>query len=243
MHAFRRIADEYSAFRLGGLLFLCLALSSAGVQAAAFQLNGGGGDYRIKSFKTLADSRFRNVVRQEFDYSCGSAALATLLTYHYGQTVDEKDVLKAMYEDGDKEAIHREGFSMLDMKKYLTSLGYEAEGYRAPLSKLTAVGIPAIVLINRKGYMHFVVVKGIDNGRVSVGDPTLGLQVYDYDDFNEMWNGILFVILDNKPIAQSTFNIADSWARHGNPHFRNMLDQGELGRLTTDISITPGYYN
>jgi predicted double-glycine peptidase len=221
------------------LLWLCLAMSA---QAADFFISGGGGTYDVKSLKTLSDSRFRSVVRQRYDYSCGSAAIATLLTYHYDQKVAEIDVLKAMFADGDQEKIRREGFSMLDMKNYLNSIGYEADGFRESLDKLARVSIPAIVLINRRNYMHFVVVKGVTDDKVSVGDPTLGLRIYTRDEFEKMWNGILFVIMDNKPIARTSFNIADSWTSHGNPNFRNMLDQGELSRLTMDISSTPGYY-
>ena len=223
-------------------LVLSFVFSSQAI-AGDFQLPGGGGDYSFKSIKTLSDSRFRNVIRQKYDYSCGSAAIATLLAYHYGQRVNEMDVLKAMYRDGDQDKIRREGFSLLDMKNYLNSIGYEAEGYRESLNKLSQVGIPAIVLINRRGYMHFVVVKGVTNDKVSVGDSTLGLRIYSRDEFEKMWNGILFVVLDNKAIAKSSFNTADIWSSHGNPRFRNMLEQGELSRLTMDIAITPGYYN
>ncbi len=43
-----------------------------------------------------------------------------------------------------------------------------------PLEKLDNEGVPAIVLINERGYHHFVVVKGYKNGRVLVGDPARG---------------------------------------------------------------------
>ncbi|RYF14189.1 MAG: peptidase C39, partial [Oxalobacteraceae bacterium] len=32
---------------------------------------------------SLIGRRFETVVRQQYDFSCGSAALATLLRYHY----------------------------------------------------------------------------------------------------------------------------------------------------------------
>lgn len=217
------------------------ALIVSGAQASDVFLSGGGGEYRYK-VKTLAESRFKSVVRQRYDFSCGSAAVATLLTYHYDHPIEEKDVLDAMYADGDQAKIQREGFSLLDMKNYLNSIGYQAEGYRESLSKLARVKIPAIVLINRNGYMHFVVIKGVTKDKVSIGDPTLGLRIYDRDEFEKMWNGILFVVLNNKDIAQAGFGKKDVWSSHGNPHFRNMLDQGELSRLTIDISNTPNYY-
>jgi uncharacterized protein len=222
------------------IALLCLAAQPANAGPAYINL-GGGGEYSLQ-VKSLVESRFRNVVRQRYDYSCGSAAIATLLTHHYDYPIDEMDVLQAMFENGDQEKIRKEGFSMLDMKDYLTTLGYEVNGYRESLSKLSAVGIPAIVLINRKGYMHFVVVKGVSKEKVAVGDPTLGLRIYDRDDFEKMWNGILFVVLNDKHIAKKSFNVADNWSINGTPNFRNMLDRGELGTLTIDTSYTPNYY-
>jgi predicted double-glycine peptidase len=205
-------------------------------------LESGGGNYMMKNGQSLLDKRFRGVVRQKYDFSCGSAAVATLLTYHYGHPVEEMDVLSAMFETGDQEKIRKEGFSLLDMKNYLESIGYRAEGYKESLDKLSKVGIPAIVLINKHGYMHFVVVKGVTKTNVSVGDPTLGLRIYDRSDFEKMWNGIIFVVLNDKNIAKSTFNRKENWSSNGNPNFRHMLDRGELGALTIDISITPNYY-
>lgn len=219
---------------------LCL-MDPASAAAASQLYLGSGGDYTVRG-KTLADTRFRNVVKQRYDFSCGSAAVATLLTYHYDLPMDEKDVLKAMYMDGDQEKIRREGFSLLDMKNYLESIGYKAAGYRESLDKLMAVGIPAIVLINKKGYMHFVVVNGVSKDRVAVGDPTLGLRIYSRDEFEKMWNGILFVVLDNKSIAQASFNTRAAWKPHGSADLRNMLDREQLGSVALDVSLTPNYY-
>jgi predicted double-glycine peptidase len=205
-------------------------------------LEGGGGYFTKATGHTLQDSYFKSVVRQEYDFSCGSAAVATLLTYHYGHPVDESSVLEAMYEIGDQAKIRKEGFSLLDMKNYLESIGYHAEGYHESLDKLARVGIPAIVLINRRGYMHFVVVKGVTEDKVAIGDPTLGLRIYDRDDFEKMWSGILFVVLNDKKIANASFNTRDSWSTNGLPNFRHMLDRSDLATLTVDAAITPGYY-
>ena len=50
---------------------------------------------RVESLKERA---FRYTVRQQYDFSCGSAALATLLTYHYATPTDEEDTFKAMFD-------------------------------------------------------------------------------------------------------------------------------------------------
>ena len=47
---------------------------------------------------------------------------------------------RSMFENGDKEVIAKTGFSLLDIKNYLTRRGLESNGYRAPLERLAAVG-------------------------------------------------------------------------------------------------------
>ncbi|MBA2352846.1 MAG: hypothetical protein H0V78_13985, partial [Burkholderiales bacterium] len=59
---------------------------------------------------SLKEARYQSTIRQQYDYSCGSAALATLLTHHYGDPVTERMVFDSMYDNGIKEKIRREGF-------------------------------------------------------------------------------------------------------------------------------------
>ncbi|MGH9962149.1 MAG: C39 family peptidase, partial [Pyrinomonadaceae bacterium] len=123
--------------------------------------------------------------------------------------VTEQHIFKAMYERGDQQNIRREGFSMFDMKSYLEANDFEANGYRAPLEKLSKVGVPAITLIQDNGYNHFVVVKGLRNGDVLVGDPSVGTRAIPRDKFDAMWrNRILFVVTNRE---KALFNIALDW--------------------------------
>src|SRR6218665_2475537 len=100
---------------------------------------------------SMKEGRYLATERQQFDFSCGSAALSTLLTHHYGHPVTEQAVFEAMYREGDQAKIQHEGFSLLDMKRYLEANGFEADGFEAPLEKLAAAKIPAIALINESG--------------------------------------------------------------------------------------------
>lgn len=214
-------------------------------EAKAFDnvfLESGGGSFAFQT-KTLRDYRYRDVVIQQRDFSCGSAALATMLRYHYGRKVNETTVLQAMYATGDQEKIRKEGFSLLDMKKYLKSIGLKSEGYKISLDKLANVGIPAIALLNIDGYLHFVLVRGISSAKVLVADPALGMKTYSRDKFKEMWNGIFFVILSEKERGKKRFNIAKYWGydhRHHNLH--QAAFNRELSPLTLHLSIAPGYF-
>lgn len=179
-------------------------------RAGAMDLTSSAGNFSVSAV-SLYEARFLTVIRQQYDFSCGSAALATLLTHHYQHPVSEQTVFIAMYEHGNKEKIRAEGFSLLDIKRYLESHGYSADGFFAPLDMLARKGIPAIVLINDHGYKHFVVVKGVSDTQVLVGDPTAGIKIIPRKEFEEMWNKLLFVIRSEEKIAVKKFNRAEEW--------------------------------
>ena len=171
-------------------------------------MNSGAFTVRVLSLK---ESKFRRTIKQQYDFSCGSAALATLLSYHYGDPVTETQVFQYMYERGNQEKIQREGFSLLDIKRYLEAHGYDADGFETSLDKLAEVGVPAIVLISDNGYHHFVVVKGMIDGRVLVGDPSMGARIIRRSEFDRLWtNKIVFVITSKRDLA--TFNANAEWS-------------------------------
>jgi hypothetical protein len=172
--------------------------------AEAGGLTGSAGAARFSvDVTSMREARFHQTVRQQYDFSCGSAAVATLLSYHYDEPTDEKTVFDSMWRSGDPELIESQGFSMLDMKRVLEARGYQADGFRVPLDRLAEAGIPGIVLINLRGYLHFVVVKDVTATEVLVGDPAVGLSRYDRDTFEAMWNGIVFVITSHMEVARA----------------------------------------
>jgi predicted double-glycine peptidase len=70
--------------------------------------------------------------------------------------------------------------------------------------------VPAIVLIDENGYHHFVVIKGLRENEVLVGDPSLGTRFVPRQRFEEMWvNQIVFVVTSHREAA--TFNMALDW--------------------------------
>lgn len=182
----------------------------AGGQAASLDVRGSqGGSYSMR-VTSVKEARYATTLHQQFDFSCGSAALATLLTFHYGSPVSEREVFSQMYAAGDKNKIHKEGFSLLDMKRYLQAHGYRADGFQQPVEKLAEENLPAIVLLTERGYRHFVVVKGLRRDRVLVGDPAMGTRAMSLARFQGLWsNRILFVVHNRRELAQ--FNSAADW--------------------------------
>lgn len=170
-----------------------LAVAGAPGNVSAQAMFDVGGDMAVR-VTSLRDMPFRTVVRQQYDYSCGSAALATLLRHHYGRAVDEATIFQAMYAAGDQPKIQKVGFSLLDMKRYLAaSQSLSADGYRWTLADLERARAPAVALIKVGTYRHFVVVKGVRNGKVLVGDPAQGLKIYAAADFARIWDGVVLV--------------------------------------------------
>ena len=196
--------------RVIALVFLTTLLAMPGARAGMVDIPGvGSGSFNVKTM-SMKERQFRFTERQQYDFSCGSAALSTLLTHHYDDPVKEQAVYTAMWEKGDQDKIRKEGFSMLDMKHYLESRGYAAEGYSASLDKLANVGIPAIVLIRDGRYNHFVGVKGVRDGKVAFGDPAQGARVMDQAGFERMMiNHIVFVI--NGRTTNVVFNNPKDW--------------------------------
>jgi predicted double-glycine peptidase len=184
-----------------------MTVASAAHSQSMFNISGGIYQAPVTS---LRDMPFRTVVRQQYDFSCGSAAIATLLTHQYGAPTTEREVFEQMYAHGDQAKIRREGFSLLDMKRFLHTRGFEADGFRQPLDKLREEGLPAIALITENGYHHFVVVKGLDRDRVLIGDPASGTRAVPRATFEAQWQQkLLFVVHNRMDVAR--FNQPADW--------------------------------
>jgi predicted double-glycine peptidase len=217
------------------------ATAQAHAQMAAFDIAGSGGEYNIP-VQSYSARKFKEVIKQRYDYSCGSAALATMLNRFYGHNITEKEALTAMYAVGDQEKIRKEGFSMLDMKAYLDSIGYTADGYRDSLDKLRKVGIPAIALINANGYHHFVVISGVNDDSVVLLDSARGKRIMRRHDFEEQWNQILFIIRNEMNVAKASFNKKGTWAAHQQARFNVPVNATDLVSSALQNAYMPGYF-
>jgi predicted double-glycine peptidase len=226
------------------LLFTVIVTAAFLPQAASandFGLVAGNSAFSldVKSFK---QQRFKEVIAQQYDYSCGSAALATLLKYHYKTPVTEQSVLDAMYQVGDQKKIKSQGFSLLDMKQYLHHRGLMADGFQVDVEKIRQAGIPGIVLINTNGYMHFVVVKGVNDSHVLIGDPALGLRKMPRHQFEKIWNNVFFVIRNNVAGAKLSFVNDDKWEERRKELFSNALSSDKLSTFTVHTQVSPNIF-
>ena len=209
-----------------GYVVAVMLSASTGALAATIEVTPGVGSRMLLQVWSMRELKVRSVILQKYDYSCGSAAVATLLTYHYGHPITEEAAFRAMFDNGNQQKIQREGFSFLDMKRFLDAQGYRADGFEVSLDDVSNAGIPTIfidaeaigyrgiptiVLIVDNGYHHFVVMKGIRDDKVLLGDPAVGTRVMPREQFEASWpNRIVFVIHDSP--ARGEFNTARDWS-------------------------------
>ncbi|BBR72324.1 C39 family peptidase [Acinetobacter baumannii] len=168
------------------------------------------------TIKPAVEDQFRGIVRQAYDYSCGSAALTTLLNGYVGTSLTEQQTMSGLLQYGEyQRIIERRSFSLLDMKRFVTAIGLESGGYRGEFSDLVKLGQPAIVPISYAGFKHFVVYKAYKDGRVYVADPALGNISFDENRFKEIWdNNTLFVISIPESQRKDLLALKDSDMRH-----------------------------
>src|SRR4029079_11416509 len=87
-----------------------------------------------RAVKSLLEMRQGRTVVQQWALSCGAAALATLLSYQHGDFVSEREIAKGLmrrkeYIAQPKVVQIRQGFSLLDLKRYVDQRGYSGVGY------------------------------------------------------------------------------------------------------------------
>ena len=192
----------------------------------------------VVMIKPALENQFRGIVRQAYDYSCGSAALTTVLNGYVGLNLTEQQTMEGLLRFGEYERIvERRSFSLLDMKRFVTALGYESGGYKGEFSDLIKQQQPAIVPINYAGFKHFVVFKAYKDGRVYVADPALGNISFDQERFKQIWeNNTLYLINVPNDQQKNLLALQDADLRH--------VDDATINRYAlVDAQFSTDYIN
>lgn len=164
-------------------LALLLAISLGGASWA---------DGSPRAVQSLLEIRHSNVVLQQWDLSCAAAALATVLRSQHGEPVTERSVALGLIERpeyiANPEVVRlRQGFSLLDMKRFVEGLGYQGVGLGQMSLNDLLENAPIIVPVNLRGYPHFVVFRGATERRVLVADPAFGNLTVGRAKFMAAW--------------------------------------------------------
>ena len=135
-------AGVFSAQRLIIACGACGVLTFPATTQAE-QIGIGSGLRVDRPARTMIDLRDEGLVRQRFDFSCGAAALATILRYGLGENVTERQILDELFDllPEEEEAIRRStGFSLLDLQRVAQARGYSAQGFRLEPDQLAMLG-------------------------------------------------------------------------------------------------------
>jgi predicted double-glycine peptidase len=198
-----------------GLAIVLSAIQYSHGKADVFPGSPVNGRPTINSWKALRDFR---IVKQELDYSCGAAGLATILNEFYGMSVTEKDVLTRM------GTTDRASFQQL--ADVAPSYGVRAGGIMLSFDDLKQLQVPAIAYVQYRGDDHFTVIRGIRrDGVVHLADPSWGNRQLTAHQFRRMWEapdtdgtmrGRILLILPQDvnmtEIDQTFFAEPDGWS-------------------------------
>ncbi len=165
-------------------LLMLAALCNAGASAFA-------GD-AVGPVRSIMEMRRQNVVLQQWELSCAAAALATVLRYQHGVPVTERSVALGLIEReaylANPDLVRlRQGFSLLDLKRFVDQLGYDGVGLgQVSFADLLELA-PIIVPVRVRGYAHFVVFRGATQSEVLLADPAFGNVTMSVETFTRAW--------------------------------------------------------
>ncbi|MDZ4262641.1 MAG: cysteine peptidase family C39 domain-containing protein, partial [Pseudomonadota bacterium] len=135
------------------------------------------GTVAVKSWKQLRDA---GVVKQDLDYSCGAASVATIMNGFYGFDVTEEALLETMAKDG--------AASFSDMAEVVRPYGLKGAGVALNFEQLRKLKTPAIAYLRYRDDDHFSVIRGIGaDGSVQLADPSWGNRRFTQQQFLDMW--------------------------------------------------------
>ena len=173
---------------------------------------------RVTSWKQWQQ---RNVVMQNREYTCGAAALATVLRYYWGDAANEETVLAVltkMLSPAELRDRVINGLAISDLRLTAVRMGYEATIGTVSLEQLAAARAPVVVPIRLGKLDHFVVGARVAGGRVYLADPVRGNVRPTIEEFRTQWQkqAVLVVAKANvDPPASSPLSIRPGDVRRG----------------------------
>lgn len=169
-------------------------------------------------------------IKQHDERDCGAACLSMIANY-YGL---KHPVSK--YRDLTKT--DRNGANLYGLVDAARKIGLEAEALSGNINELLEgintgeIRFPFIAhIITEDAMMHFVVVFGLKNGKLTVGDPAKGKVKYTVEAFADFWNG--YIVTFDKTDEFQTGN----YSRGGFRKFFSLL-KGQYKILAVIVALS-----
>ncbi len=177
--------------------------------------------YSFDNFKSYEELKFKNMVKQKSEYTCGLATLSITLNEFYGYKLEEEEMIDSYLE----EIIERESaVSFADLKKISEDNNFMALGFKMnylALKEISSEGsLPLIIHLSSidsyKDIGHFVVLIGIYKDYLIIKDPAYGNYVEKKESFMDRWSGNVLLVRplkgeENKPKLQEAKSILKSY--------------------------------
>lgn len=152
-------------------------------------------DYPLGDKSDLNAIRWQGVVKQDLDFSCGIASVATILKYHFGMGgVTERKLLQtfiAKLSETELSEVFDKGASLAQLGDLLLEKGLVIRNWRLSLEELKQLTtvLPALVYLETPDFRHFAVVRGVSDYQVLLADPSRGNVRLTIGGFLEEWQG------------------------------------------------------
>ncbi|MDA3967079.1 C39 family peptidase [Helicobacter sp. WB40] len=132
--------------------------------------------------KSMQEINAKNIIRQEFEESCGAASLANLINYFQLKQLNEQDVLDMISNKTDM-------LSFKELQNIAKSLGYTADGFRLTRDILEQTSYPILVRIeDDPRFPHFVVIINYSGDFIKILDPNFGEYISSKKEFYSIWD-------------------------------------------------------
>ncbi|TLD79335.1 peptidase C39, partial [Helicobacter sp. MIT 11-5569] len=132
--------------------------------------------------KSLQDLHNQNVIRQQFEESCGASALATLINLFAFKQYTEQDILSLLNQKTDM-------LSFKELQRTANALGYTTKGFQLQRHILEQTSYPLLVRIeDDPRFPHFVVIINYQGDFIKVLDPNFGEYKSTKKEFYSIWD-------------------------------------------------------
>ncbi len=196
------------------------------------------------------DFLFEGIDKQIHDYSCGTAALATLISGLY-EKVEEQKIIDVIF---DSEKAQNQGYTASQLEQAAKKLGFNAEWRKIAPEFLFKIKQPVMLLIGlNSDFPHYVVFKGIDNNEAFLADPIRGniripYQVLIQEGIGEnyvKWYVMAISSSDEKNTSSNLFLNADKFKTHATVEQSNAITLATVAKenqlmMTYDFGETLG---
>ena len=177
--------------------------------------------------------RYEGVTGQTEWYTCGPAALATLLTQYYGlEDTGELELLELSLRAmaGSGKNVEETGVTALALKEVLEAKGIAAKGFGVTMKELKAYfetgGLPLVVHVTRP-QLHYVLAVGLVGDQIVIADPSYGRRILPFSSlvYEKGFSGVVLATSPNETLAQHARNVQSEtllWATRRLERLKNL---------------------